>query len=162
MNSPKGDTEKQTTTPQGLFPFQLVDIRLYEIKAEQCDPDSEKPAELPLSMLLHVGDEPPDAGEFSLLLTFETILLSDDVPECTIYLALEGHFEAVVDVNTIKPKVIQRFKSADAIILFWPYLRQTLHDLTNRMRLGIPPLPIIDPRALVGSPSGDDTEEADE
>ena len=46
--------------------------------------------------------------------------------------------------------------------ILWPYLRQTLHDLTNRMQLGIPPLPIIDPRALVGSPSGEDTEKADE
>jgi hypothetical protein len=154
------NTDKQERELSALSPFQLVDIRLYEIRAERWDPEQEAPEELPLSILLHTGDEPPDAEEFGLLLTFETVFISDDSPECTIFLAIEGRFQAMVDMSTIKPEVIQQFKSQDAIILFWPYLRQMLHDITDRMRLGAPPLPIIDPRALVQRLStGDETEE---
>jgi preprotein translocase subunit SecB len=155
--------DKQEQKPSALSPFQLIDIRLWEITVERWDPNQEAPEELPLSILLHTGDEPPDAEEFGLLLTFETVFLSDGSPECTIFLAIEGRFRAVVDMGTIKPEVIEQFKSADAVVLFWPYLRQTLHDITNRMRLGVPPLPIIDPRALVQHLStSDETEENNE
>jgi preprotein translocase subunit SecB len=157
------DTDKQEQKLSALFPFQLVDIRLYEIRAERWDPDQETPAEFPISILLHTGDEPPDAEKFGLLLTFETAFPSDGSPECTIFLAIEGLFEAVVDTGTIKPEVIEQFKSADAVVLFWPYLRQMLHDITNRMQLGVPPLPIIDPRTLVQHMStNDQTEESNE
>jgi len=154
------NTDKQERELSALSPFQLVDIRLYEIRAERWDPEQEAPEELPLSILLHTGDEPPDAEEFGLLLTFETVFISDDSPECTIFLAIEGRFQAMVDMSTIKPEVIQQFKSQDAIVLFWPYLRQMLHDITDRMRLGAPPLPIIDPRTLLSST--DETEENNE
>jgi hypothetical protein len=143
------NTDKQEQKFSALAPFQLVDIRLYEIRAERWDPEQEAPEERPLSILLHTGDEPPDAKEFGLLLTFETVFLSDDSPECTLFLGIEGRFQAIVDMSTIKPEVIQQFKSQDAIVLFWPYLRQMLHDITDRMRLEVSPLPIIDPRALV-------------
>jgi hypothetical protein len=154
------NTDKQERELSALSPFQLVDVRLYEIRAERWDPEQEAPAEFPLSILLHTGDEPPDAEEFGLLLTFETAFLSGDSPECTIFLAIEGRFQTVVDISTIKPEVIEQFKSDDAIVLFWPYLRQMLHDITNKMRLGVPPLPIIDPRALLSST--DETEENNE
>jgi hypothetical protein len=157
------NTDKQERKSSTWFPFQLVDVRLYEITAERWDPEQEAPEEPPLSILLHPGDEPPDAEEFGLLLTFETVFFSDGSPECTLYLAIEGRFKAMVDISTIKPEVIEQFKSDDAIVLFWPYLRQMLHDITDRMRLGIPPLPVIDPRALVQLPStGDETEENNE
>lgn len=157
------NTDKQEQKFSALSPFRLVDIRLYEIRAERWDPEQEAPAEFPLSILLYPGDEPPDAEEFDLVLTFETAFLSDDRPKCTIFLAIEGHFEAVVDMSTIKPEIIQQFKSDDAVILFWPYLRQMLHDITDKMRLGVPPLPIIDPRALMQHLStSDETEENNE
>jgi len=155
--------DKQEQKLSALSPFQLADIRLWEIRAERWDPDREMPEEFPLSILLYTGNEPPDAEEFGLLLTFETAFLSDGSPECTIFLAIEGRFQAVVDMGTIKPEVIEQFKSADAVVLFWPYLRQMLHDITNRMRLEVPPLPIIDPRTLVQYMStNDETEESNE
>jgi preprotein translocase subunit SecB len=61
-------------------------------------------------------------------------------------------------VDTIKPEVVSRFKETDALILLWPYLRQMLHDLTTRLRLDVPPLPIIDPGTLVTFVSQDESE----
>lgn len=146
----KDSATKELTTP--AFPFQLTDIRLFHISAERhvLEQESEEPPSL--SVLLIKGDEPLTSPEFSLWLQFETELPHGDAPECTISLSIEGHFEAIVDPTTLKPEVIERFKAADAILLLWPYMRETLHNLTDRMRLGVPPLPVIDARALRTKP----------
>ena len=134
------------------FPFQLMDIRLFHVSTERHVPEQEG-EELPsLSILLIKGEEPPTSSEFSLWLQFEADLPHGDVPECSISLSIEGRFKAVVDPTTLKPEVIERFKVADAILLLWPYLRETLHSLTDRMRLEVPLLPVIDARALLTRP----------
>jgi len=66
-------------------------------------------------------------------------------------MSLEGRFKSLVEVNTIKKEVLERFKSLDAIILLWPYLRQHLHDLTSRMRLELPPIPTLDVQAVLAA-----------
>ncbi len=152
------DTEKEKIE-LSPFPFQMVDIRLYEIYAERCDPE-DKEASMPVAISLLKGKEPIDADEFGLLLKFETGFPADEKPHCKISLALEGYFKSIVDVSTIKEETINTFKNVDALVLFWPYLRQTVHDLTNRMRLDFPPLPLIDPRGLINH--GNDAEEKSE
>jgi preprotein translocase subunit SecB len=134
------------------FPFQLTDIRLFHVSTERhtLEQESEEPPSL--SIVLIKGDEPPTASEFALLLQLEADLPHSDAPECSISLSVEGYFEAIIDPTTLKPEVIERFKAADAILLLWPYLRETLHNLTDRMRLGVPPLPVIDARALLTRP----------
>jgi len=132
-----------------LFPFQLNDIKLYEIIIERCNPEDKENKALPVSIGLVSSDIDVEGGDFGMLLTFDAGFPIDDKPVCKIHLSIEGLFHAVVDVDTIKPEVIDKFKSKDAMVLFWPYLRQTLQDITDRMHIGIPPLPIIDPSVLV-------------
>ena len=151
---------EEAQVPLHLFPFQLTDVSLYEIVVTHHDPDQAEQEEVPLKLRLIIGSEPLDAEEFGLLLTFETTVPVDE-PEYDIFLAIEGSFEAIPEVEISDPEEIKKFKSSDAAILLWPYLRQTLHDITTRMRLGLPPLPIIDPRALVESPLSGETEDAE-
>ncbi len=137
-----------------VFPFQLVDIRLYQVTVERHSPEQEGKDPPSLSVLLLKGEEPPSSLEFDLRLHLETRLPHGDAPECSIALSIEGHFKAVVDPASIRPETTERFKTADAILLMWPYLRETLHNLTERLRIGVPPLPVIDARALV-TPTGE-------
>lgn len=132
------------------FPFQLLDVRLYEVAIERCDPEDEQTKKIPISIGLASFDQDNSGDQFRIHLAFDASFPIDDKPVCTIHISIEGMFKAIVDIGTIKPDVVKRFKDNDSIVLFWPYLRQMLHDLTYRMGLGIPPLPVIDPRALVG------------
>jgi hypothetical protein len=154
-------TDRQDPIQLSPFPFQLIDIRLFEVRMERPGSSEEAPDEVPLSVHLHSGDEPPNAEEIHLLLTFETLILSDEGPQCSVYLALEGLFQAIVDIDTLRPETLHQFKARDAVLLLWPYLRQTLHDLGERMRLGLAPLPIIDARALVQQTSTEGIAETD-
>ncbi len=147
------------STTEGLatsaFPFQLTGTRLFHVSTERHVPEQEGEEPPSLSILLIRGEEPPRSPEFSLWLQFETELPHGDAPECSISLSIEGHFETIVDPTTLKPEVVERFKVADAILLLWPYLRETLHNLTDRMHLSVPPLPVIDARALLTRPVGE-------
>lgn len=131
------------------FPFQLLDVRLYEVVVERCDPEDEKTEKIPISIGLASIDDDDDDDQFRIHLAFDASFPIDKEPVCRIHLSIEGMFRPIVDVTTIKPEVVEQFKNNDSIVLFWPYLRQMLHDLTSRMRLAIPPLPVVDPRALV-------------
>jgi preprotein translocase subunit SecB len=141
--------------PLSLFPFQLADVRLYEISVDRCAPGDAAVTPTPVTIALKSQEPSQQKKEFGLLLTFDASFPLDEKPACNIHLAIEGIFRAVVDIKTVKPDVIQRFKSTEAMILFWPYLRQYLYDVTQRMKLPIPPLPIIDPFALAGAVSHD-------
>lgn len=134
------------------FPFQLTDIRLFHVSTERHTPEQEGEEPPSLSIVLIKGEEPSTTEEFDLLLQFEADLPHGDAPECSISLSIEGHFEAIVDPAALKPEVVEQFKAADAILLLWPYLREALHNLTDRMRLGVSPLPVIDARALLTRP----------
>ena len=152
MNQPNTNptTEEELTT--SAFPFQLLDIRLLEVNTERHTSEGESEEPPSLSIVLIKGEEPPTSPEFSLYLQLETELPHGDAPECSISLSIEGRFKAIVDPITLKAEAIEQFKAADAILLLWPYLREAFHDLTHRMRLGVPPLPVIDARALLTKP----------
>jgi len=148
---------KEPTT--SAFPFQLTDVRLFQVKVERHTPEQEGEEPPSLSVLLIKGEAPPTASEFSLWLQFETEWPHSDASKCSISLSMEGYFKAIVDPTALKAEVIDRFKEADAILLLWPYLRETLHSLTERMRLEVPPLPVIDARALITVPLDESVEE---
>lgn len=145
----------QKSNPENipLFPFQLNDVRLYEIFARRCDPDTKLKETAPISIDLSSPIDEEITEEFGLLLTFKTNLPLEDNLKCEVELSIEGIFHTQVNIDEIEPEVITQFISQDAIVLFWPYLRQYLHDLTEKMRLGMTPLPIIDPRALLKTSS---------
>lgn len=141
------------------FPFQLQDVRVFEISAQIQEAEEEREGPTAVEVGLSTDDSPPDADEFGLLLRFVTGIPFGSGREYSILIAIEGRFEVTTDIATIDSGLLERFKSRDAIILLWPYLRQTFHDLTVRMRLDVPPLPVIDARALVEEP--DSSEVAD-
>ncbi len=147
--TPSAGTGKKRTSP---FPFQLVNVRLYNINTERHSPEQEGNEEPALRVLLIKGDEPITAQEFSLWLEFETETPHGDAPECSISLSIEGRFQAIIDPETLKPEFVERFKTSDAILLLWPYLREAFHNITERMLLGMPPLPVIDARSLLNEP----------
>lgn len=141
--------QEAITTP---FPFQLIDVRLFNVQAKRYFP-KEKGREGPtLRIELVKGEEPHTTPEFSLWLKLETNLPSEDAPECSINLSIEGRFKAIVEPAVLDLETVEQFKKSDAVSLLWPYLRETLHNLTDRMRLGVSPLPVIDARSLLVKP----------
>ncbi len=106
-------------------------------------------ANLPLEVGLFSDEAPPDAEEFGLLLTFGTQVPVGDKKAYRINMAIEGKFHVLDSAQPLNADTVSQFKSRDAIILLWPYLRQMLHDLVTRMRIGIEPLPVLDARTLV-------------
>ena len=149
----------ETQVTARLFPFQMVSVRLGEIHAAVHKTDTDKEegtaAEEPLRIVI-LSDEDENYEEFDLALVFE---IQSEISEGEAILSLsvmiEGHFEALVDPETIDRGVIHRFKESEVITLLWPYMRETVHNITDRMGLGFPPLPIVDARHLIST----DTEE---
>ena len=144
-------TQQPPERPAAVFPFQLVDVRLYELAAKRRTEEGDPIAEVPYSVNILRGSEPEDADEFGLLLSFQATVPAGKGIKSDISMSLEGRFKSLVEVNTIKKEVLERFKSLDAIILLWPYLRQHLHDLTSRMRLELPPIPTLDVQAVLAA-----------
>lgn len=133
-----------------LFPYQLTDVRLYEIKTERMQVEKTTPTSPIFSVQLQTPSEIPEGNEFSMVLSLETNFLTEEkIPECFLSISIEGIFSLVVDKNTIKPEVFQEFREKTAILLLWPYLRQSVYDITARLRLPVYPLPIANPVGLI-------------
>lgn len=146
---PDKKKERQQVNEITVFPFQLVDIRIFELYAERCEPGEEEAKVSPLALELRAPEDTDTSKEFTILLIFSSGFPLDEGPVCKIQISIEGLFAPVVDSEKLKPEVIEKFITNDALVLFWPYLRQYLHELSTKMRLGVPPLPVIDPRSLV-------------
>ena len=131
------------------FPFQLQDVRIYEVSATVEVGEFEEDASLPLEVGLVSDEAPPEAEEFGLLLTFGTSKPVGPQRAYAIHIAIEGRFQLIPEAEPPSVELVERFRARDAIVLLWPYLRQALHDLTTRMRIDMAPLPVIDARALV-------------
>lgn len=148
-----GQTHQSLVAPR--FPFQLQDVRVFEISAVIRETPIDDEAGLPLELGLVSDDSPPDAEEFGLLLTFKTEIPLEPDKAYAVHLAVEGKFRVIVDFAELNADVLDQFKTRDAIVLLWPYLRQIFHDLTTKMRLDIDPLPVLDARTLVGRQAED-------
>lgn len=154
--------DKAAATSLNAFPFQMLDVRLYRICTEPRDIQSKDEVALPLQISLQSDDSPLNAEQFNLLLAFETVLPFTDDIEYFTSIAIEGIFKAIVDVETIRPELIEQFKSRDSILLLWPYLRQTLQDIAIRMGIDVAPLPIIDARALISRQNEEEVDTNDQ
>ena len=89
------------------------------------------------------------------MLTLKTLIPDGEDSICNLELSIEGNFISVVDFDTIREDVINEFKTRTGLYLLWPYMRQNLHDITNRLRIGVSPLPLID---MFGAPEPDPEE----
>jgi preprotein translocase subunit SecB len=132
-----------------LFPFRLMDVRLYEVHTEHCEIKEKKQEDAKFGFSLRHGNEPLDSKEFGILLVFEGMVPTGKQTGCQLKVSVEGQFATTVDPKSLKEDVIKQFRGLDSAVLLWPYLRQYVHDLTSRLGLELPPLPTIDVRALL-------------
>lgn len=137
--------EDATAIPS--FPVRLVDVRLKEVHAELTDVD-EGSTESP-SKVYTVGEQHPDSKTFFGILGLEARLILTDQEMLELRVTVEGAFELIADSEDEEPETIQAFQEGDLIPLLWPYLREQVHSITHRMRLGVSPLPLVDVRTLV-------------
>jgi len=158
MNPKRGKSstskaDKQDWAALPIFPFQMNDVRLAKIDAEFCELEADDGAEPEMKIVLLSEDEVSFEEGFGLALLFEVHNMPAGDAGFNMTLTLEGYFEAVVDPETVDQEVFGRFVSSDAVLLFWPYLREAVHNITRRMGLELPPLPIVDARQLVSAPA---------
>ena len=133
-----------------LAPFRLSDVRIYNINLDRCS-DEENGGELEFKTELHSSEIDDKDNSFTLLLSLQTTIPDGENSICNLHLSVEGRFEAIVDIDSIKDAVIDEFRNKTGLYILWPYLRQYLHDITNRLRLRVPPIPMIDFSAIVKS-----------
>ena len=63
-------------------------------------------------------DSSIDEEGFAIQLVFETnIPTEDEGSEAHLHLVIEGLFQPVVDIDKIKPEVVERFKNVEALSL---------------------------------------------
>jgi preprotein translocase subunit SecB len=153
MNQHYEDVSGEDQRAIYFFPLQLTNVRLIEISAKVYKPDETEEWEPDIHILLIDEEDSDTVEEFDLALSFRTQAGSKEDECFDVSVILSGHFAAIVDIETIDKEVIQRFKEHDAVMLLWPYLRETVHSITERMELDMPPLPIISPRQLTTPPS---------
>lgn len=142
-----------------FFPIQLTDVRLKEIHAEIVEA-TEEDEQKPTTRVSSTLEENPDPEGFFATLRLDTCRMAGEEEVLTLAVTVEGAFEAVGDLDEIDQEVAQQFMERDILLLLWPYLREQVHSLTRRMRLPVPPLPVVDVRTLaksdeVGEASGE-------
>ncbi len=143
--APKMQAEERN----GLFPFQLTAVRMHDVRAERCKIPEDKKEAATFGLAIKQSEDPPEAKEFGILLSFEGTIPSGKNESCKVSVGVEGIFKTTVDPSVLKADVIKRFRQTDSAVLLWPYLRQYVHDLTCRLDLGLPPLPVLDVRAML-------------
>lgn len=131
------------------FPLQLTGLRIHEVSAQRTTPEGPPTKGLPLSIRLVVPDTAPKSPELPVIALFETTVPGEDGRACKILLSLEGIFQQAPDAEPLPPATLKDFQARHALVLIWPYLRQYLFDLTTKLGLKVPPLPVVDPRALI-------------
>lgn len=130
------------------FPVRLVDVRLKEVHAKLVEIEEEVGARP--SKVYTVGEQHPDLERFFGTLGLEARLVLSDEEMLELSVTVEGAFEFASDSEQEEERAIEAFQERDLIPLLWPYLREQVHSITHRMRLGVSPLPLVDVRTLVG------------
>jgi len=131
------------------FPLQLIGLRIHEVTVQRTTREEPPPKGLPLSIRLLAPETDSDSPERSVLAVFETTAPDREGRACKIFLSLEGTFHQAADAGPLPLATSKDFEGRHALVLLWPYLRQYLFDLTTKLDLRVPPLPVVDPRALL-------------
>lgn len=151
MNRHERDTLSSSNKAQQVaarfFPFQMMDVRIREIHANLYAPAEEEEPEPSIEFLIE-ADEPNTDEEFSVRLLFDAQHVSIEDERFNLSVILEGYFVPIVEPETIDQQVAQRFKTRDVVMVLWPYLREAVHNITQRMQIDMPLLPVITPQQL--------------
>ena len=143
----KSGTNARPGTSIPPFPIQLIDVRLREVHAElaEIEEDTED-----LGSKISVGtEEHPSQERFFATLRLDTQRRAGEGEIVTLTVAVEGAFETVEESGETDEEAVHYSVERDIVVLLWPYLREQVHSLTRRMRLRIPPLPVVDVRTLI-------------
>lgn len=144
----KAEASSQYERAVPFFPIQLIDVRLRAIHAEVAEAAEEGEQEATTKVSSTIEENPDPEGFFATL-RLDTCRMAGEEEVLTLAVTIEGAFEAVGDLNDIDQEVTEDFMERDILLLLWPYLREQVHSLTRRMRLPVPPLPVVDVRTLV-------------
>jgi preprotein translocase subunit SecB len=139
----QASTEQEQESVVLLSPFQLTDVRLKKIAAEVCKPDSERKAPDLVTQIVLIESTEPNPEEFDVELRFEVRRMKANGEGLDLAVILSGHFVAIVAPQTIPQETVRQFKNREVGLILWPYLRETVHDITGRMGLPLPPLPVV-------------------
>lgn len=131
-----------------FFPIQLTDVRLKEIHAEVAGAAEEDEQEATTRVSSTIEENPDPEGFFATL-RLDTCRTAGEEEVLTLAVTIEGAFRAVGDLDEIDQEIAEEFMERDILLLLWPYLREQVHSLTRRMRLPVPPLPVVDVHTLV-------------
>jgi len=101
-----------------LAPFRLADVRLFEVCATRCD---EGKTDKVLEFTTELASSEIDKGDnsFSLKLSVKTSIPDGEDSICNLELSIQGRFEAVVDIQTIREEALEDFKSRTGVFLLW-------------------------------------------
>lgn len=130
------------------YPFQLLDVRLYEAVIERLEPDesveAEDIAQIPIAVNLEVVEH--SDRRLSAFLTLDTKGLEN---EFRLRFTLQGVFETSVDLKDVEQELRQEFEDHSAVFLLWPYARECMHNFAHQIRKDLPLLPTLNRLAMV-------------
>lgn len=147
------------------YPFQLLDVRLYEMSLERFAIEESNDNEDGGLPSFAFGSEMIKHSErsVSIILSFDINGPSDESPEFNLKFAVEGLFSAQTDLDEINKEIREDFESISSLNLLWPYAREQAHNIFHRMREDVPILPTLDrvtiTNLLEGLKSEDEVEE---
>lgn len=138
------------------FSIQLTDVRLRAIDAQLSEIGERGEGEKP-RVCVGIEDH-PDPKVFFATLQFDTRRTIGDDGMLTLAVTIEGAFRVIGDSNESDKETSSRFKEREILIALWPYLREQVQSITGRMRLPLPPLPVVDAGTLVGGIEQEDSD----
>jgi preprotein translocase subunit SecB len=142
-----------------LYPFQLLDVRLYEIQVERFkDKGPEIKSKEGIPLLLHTEIKNPSEKRAAYFLTLEFSGPLEGNPEYKIRLTVEGMFETEENIDNLNPEIKKDFEDHSGLYLIWPYARECIQNLAARMRENLPLLPTLN-RLKINVPDQDPGEE---
>ena len=124
-------------------------MRIREIHAElhdRAEEEGDEKAQLPMQMSLTGAEEAGEEFDVGLLLEIERFEIADNVV-FELSLLLEGHFVRRPELDASE-RELEEFRKSEAFWELWPFVREAVHSITERMGLGLPPLPVL-PRHVV-------------
>ncbi len=127
-----------------LYPFQLLDVRLFEVEVKRLHgekPETKNKEGIPLWIHTEINNR--SDKRLAYLLTIEFLGPQEELPEYKVNLTLEGMFETEENIADIELEIKKDFEDSSALSLLWPYVRECVQSLSFRMREDLPMLPTL-------------------
>lgn len=124
---------------------ELTRLRLLRCEAEVFDWQAEPGASLSLSLKREAKHQPSPKGTLRIEVEFEFLAKSSSESAQHVFrvrCVYDLEYRLSEDFRPSEEQVAA-FKDGNAVFNCWPYAREFVHDLTTRMGLQVPPLPLL-------------------